>query len=260
MPKDRQRNKILDRILLMYFSFRKMIFFTPEKINANQIIVHHHLGLGDNIVCFGLVNKLSEKYDKIYLPIKDRYADMIRYLYKDNKKIKFFEVSYSNSNFDVLMFSNKNDLPILRIGFEKQKNEPFNTWFYDQLGYDYSLSYDYFLLKNHQEKAEELYKHLIKFYNITDEKYQLVHSESYNNKFTLNINQDLDSIYVEKDSDIFKNIFFYTKVIENAKEIHCINSSFIHLVDRIAEDKPLFYHKIRHSNFFLSDKWQVVNY
>ena len=44
------------------------------------------------------------------------------------------------------------------------------------------------------------------------------------------------------------------------KEIHCINSSFIHLVDRIADDKPLFYHKIRHSNVFLSDKWQVVNY
>jgi len=34
MPKDKQRNKILDRILLTYFSFKKMIFFTPEKINA----------------------------------------------------------------------------------------------------------------------------------------------------------------------------------------------------------------------------------
>ena len=133
---------------------------------------------------------------------------MIRYLYKDNKKIKFFEVSYSNSNFDVLMFSNKNDLPILRIGFEKQKNEPFNTWFYDQLGFDYSLSYDYFLLKNHQEKAEQLYKHLIKFYNITDEKYQLVHSESYNDKFTLNINQDLDPFMLKK-TRIYSKIYFY---------------------------------------------------
>ena len=115
-------------------------------------------------------------------------------------------------------------------------------------------------LKNQQEKTEQLYKHLIKFYNIKDENYQLVHCESYNDKFTLNINQDLDCIYVEKDSDIFKNIFLYTKVIENAKEIHCINSSFIHLVDRIAVDKPLFYHKIRHSNLFLSDKWKIVNY
>ena len=125
MPKDKQKNKILDKILLKYFSLKKMIFFTPEKINANQIIIHHHLGLGDTIVCFGLVNKLSEMYDKIYLPIKDRYADMIKYLYKENKKIEFFEVSYSNSNFDVLMFSNKNNLPILRIGFEKQKKRTF---------------------------------------------------------------------------------------------------------------------------------------
>ena len=71
--------------------------FTPEKINANQIIIHHHLGLGDTIVCFGLVNKLSEMYDKIYLPIKDRYADMIKYLYKENKKIEFFEGKYGKS-------------------------------------------------------------------------------------------------------------------------------------------------------------------
>ena len=143
---------------------------------------------------------------------------------------------------------------------KNKKKEPFNTWFYNQLDFDYSLSYDYFLLKDHQEKTEQLYKHLIEFYNIKDENYQLVHCESYNDKFTLNINEDLDCIYVEKDSDIFKNIFLYTKVIENAKEIHCINSSFIHLVDRIVMDKPLFYHKIRHSNLFLSDKWKVVNY
>ena len=120
MPKDKQKNKILDKILLKYFSYKKMIFFTPEKINANQIIIHHHLGLGDTIVCFGLVNKLSEMYDKIYLPIKDRYADMIKYLYKENKKIEFFEVSYSNSNFDVLMFSNKNNLPIFEQIYIRQ--------------------------------------------------------------------------------------------------------------------------------------------
>ena len=96
MPKDKQKNKILDKILLKYFSFRKMIFFTPEKINANHIIIHHHLGLGDTIVCFGLVNKLTEMYDKIYLPIKERYADMIRYLYKDNKKIGLWAMWYEN--------------------------------------------------------------------------------------------------------------------------------------------------------------------
>ena len=105
-----------------------------------------------------------------------------------------------------------------------------------------------------------LYKHLIKFYNITDEKYQLVHSESYNDKFTLNINQDLDSIYVEKDSDIFKNIFLYTKVIENAKEIHCINSSFAHLVDRFDTKGKLIYHDVRGGRLKFKKKWNYIDY
>ena len=32
---------------------------------GSKFILHHHLGLGDNIVCNGLVNYLSIKYDKI---------------------------------------------------------------------------------------------------------------------------------------------------------------------------------------------------
>ena len=74
-----------------------------------------------------------------------------------------------------------------------------------------------------------------------------------------NINSK-DIIYMSKDSDLFDNMFYYKTLILNAKQIHCINSSFLHLVERIKTDSHLYYHNVRNSNFKLSDKWNVVNY
>jgi hypothetical protein len=60
------------------------------------------------------------------------------------------------------------------------------------------------------------------------------------------------------------NFFDNIDLIQNATEIHCINSSYIHLIDRIETSKKtkLVYHKnfIRknHSNFILKKDWIVV--
>ena len=44
---------------------------------------------------------------------------------------------------------------------------------------------------------------------------------------------------VEKSDTIFD----YKKLIENATEIHCIDSSFKHLVESLNTNATLFYHK-----------------
>ena len=52
MPKDKQKNKILDKILLKYFSYKKMIFFTPEKINGNSACIGIICGFLFNLYCW----------------------------------------------------------------------------------------------------------------------------------------------------------------------------------------------------------------
>ena len=47
-------------------------------------------------------------------------------------------------------------------------------------------------------------------------------------------------MFVEKETDIFKNIFLYTKLIQNANEIHCVDSSFLHLVERVDTEANYF--------------------
>ena len=60
---------------------------------------------------------------------------MIKFLYKENDKIKLFQVSNNNSGNDVLQYAKVNNKKILRIGFELVKNNPFNTFFINRLDY-----------------------------------------------------------------------------------------------------------------------------
>lgn len=260
MLKDKQRNKTIDKVFLNYMKLRKKIKYSIDTCSSDVIILHYHLGLGDNIVCNGLVNRLSKDFRKIYIPVKQPYSNMIRQMFSYNEKLKFFEVSYSNSTFDVFKFSLKNNIDILRVGFEKQRNKPFNTWFYEQLNLDYSDSFNFFKLELGEEEPLILYNHLLNYYEVGDNPYNLIHNESHKKKYKLNIQNNNKNIFVTKESDIYKNIFFYKKVIEKADEIHCINGSFLHLVERMPNKNKLYYHDIRKSNFKLSSNWKTIKY
>ena len=55
-------------------------------------------------------------------------------------------------------------------------------------------------------------------------------------------------------------MFFYEQIIKEAAEIHCINGSFLHLVERIDTKAKLYYHHLRKNNMYLSKKWKWVTY
>ena len=61
-------------------------------------------------------------------------------------------------------------------------------------------------------------------------------------KVNLSLDDKLPTIYNEKDTDIFNNIFLYVKLIGGADEIHCIDSSILHLV-RVPSESSLFFHQ-----------------
>ena len=51
-----------------------------NKIRNDKFLAYTHLGLGDHIVCNGLLNYFSESFDTIYLPVKSRDINNINYL------------------------------------------------------------------------------------------------------------------------------------------------------------------------------------
>jgi len=231
-------------------------FYEIEQIKNSEIIIHHHSGLGDAIICNGMVNHLSEKFDKIYLAAHYKIFDHLDYLYSENDNV---ELIYYEKAID--LYKN-NKLPVLRIGFEKN-NKNFNTSFYKQLDLDYEISFDMFHIPTDESKENDLQNHLIDKYKVKNQ-FILIHQESSYGRVDVKTQSDLNKIYVEKETDIFKNIFFYKKVIENSQEIHCIDSSFLHLVERVPTSAKLYFHRAKTNTqkaekLYLKRKWEIID-
>jgi hypothetical protein len=73
---------------------------------------------------------------------------------------------------------------------------------------------------------------------------------------------------IEITPNITKNMLQYAKLIENAKEIHCVPSSFYCLTDSITErtSANLFFHDIRAATLMQinskwnNNRWNIVKY
>ena len=95
--------------------------YTLENIKNKKFILHHHLGLGDHFVLNGMVNYVSEKYDKIYIPSKIHNFSTVKFMFENNNKVAVFEVGNLTEHIDVDSFAKKNN-------FFLTKN-PYNSAF-----------------------------------------------------------------------------------------------------------------------------------
>jgi hypothetical protein len=255
-------------ILCYYFPIINNITsikYQLKDLNEKIFVLYHHLGLGDHIVCNGLVNYVSTNNNKIYLPVNTLFKDQITYLYRDNKKIEIFPVNLgevNNADSEVEKLAYEKNIPILKIGFENRLNKkiPFYKSFYKQIGLKYNISYKYFNPSSDEKKEEQLYNHLIKLFNIENNKYILIHDEASDTRYKLKTDTDLKAINLSNEFDIFDNIFLYKKIINDASEIHCINSSFAHLVDRFDTSGKLIYHNVRGGKLKFKKKWNYIDY
>ena len=229
---------------------------------GEEFVLHHHLGLGDTIICNGLVNFLSTKYSKIYLPVKGNLFNTVQFLYSENKNLSLFKISNDSREEDIYEFALSKNVKILRVGYQNVKDQPFNLAFYKQLGLPYRYSQKYFSIPSDINKEVLLKDHLINFYNVNPNSYSVIHNEYQfpGGKFDLKLIDEQNAIYVSKESDLFMNLFLYRSLIESAQTIHCINSSFLHLVERVNTKAKLYYHNLRKNNLHLSNKWTYVEY
>ena len=220
------------------------------------LMIHHHLGLGDHIICNGLVNEMS-RHKNIYLICKMQYYKNIRYLYRENNNVKVIPLT------KVMTRSIKSEKKISKllsfflftkinyIGFQQEEGDYFDELFYKQANIDFKYRYMSFYVPNDSENM----------INIPNSKFRLIHKESSLGNYNLNIeSDDLINIFVSKE--LGKNIFSYIDLIKSAQEIHCVDSAFIHLVDSLKLSNSLYFHDVRKDKykFNLNNKWKIINY
>jgi hypothetical protein len=219
-------------------------FVSNSATSKPQIVLYHHLGLGDHFICNGLVNHLSEqKY--IHLPCQDSYFDTIKALYRENMNVTVFKIFQEPT--DIELYAQKNNLPVLKVGFENLWKDT-TVWyrsFYAQYNIPYEYRYEKFKIPSNLPSANDLFDSLD-----LSGPYAVVHNASSASSQGYPINLILDS-HIKKiihiDPTVSKNMLDWLNVIQNAAEIHVVPSSVFCLVDSIAKTlkSKLYYHDIR---------------
>lgn len=227
-----------------------------------QLIVYHHLGLGDHIICNGMVHWINHHWaDEIWLPALDGNFESVQRLYSMQPKVKVVSLQDVGGNTikEIVQINNMStqfSVPMLKISQWGNTTE-FDRRFYDSLGIDFQVSHDWFTPVPEDDHMKALHETVTK--GLTE--YCLIHDTASIGKKDLKITTDLPQIRIEKIPGY--TLFDWTKTILEAKEIHCIDSSAIHMVDRLHlnPETKLHYHDIgRPSKFTLLKEWNKVSY
>jgi hypothetical protein len=198
--------------------------------------IYHHLGLGDHIVNNGMVRNFYKKYDAITLFSYKHNVKNVQYMYRDLEKFQVIGVE-SDSQAD--FYISNNNLDCLKIGFSDLSDVmpklPFDKAFYKLAGLDFSVRFDEFYFERDLEKEKEV----LNILNPTGEKYIFIHDDS-SRGFSI----DMSRIKIEYKvimNDKRFNVFDYITLIENAEEIHFMQSSFKELMCSYELKKPTLY-------------------
>lgn len=234
----------------------KNIFYLRRR---DIVVLEPHLGLGDNIICLGLVRAMARNNPnkKFYYVCLHRCYQSLAWMFQDLSNVFLFAVESGREARQLAGFLNAEYLPIGIVGVDLMQ---FDRYFYDQHQVNFELRWlDSSVPPG--PKSEDLFRRL----NPMGEPYILVcDSKSENNIYGLNIenprNLKVIKIYAATD-----NIYDWTKLVLFADEIHTIDTSFIHFVESTLYGKPvksIFYHVIRKdpSEFSRKLPWISVEY
>ena len=123
------------------------------------LYIHQHLGLGDHIICNGLVRNIYQRItSNINLFCKPMYQESVSYMYRDTD-IKIIPLD----DHDIGPFlSNIDPKNILRVGhhhiMKYIQGTTFDHAFYKQVGLNFQKRWTDFYIKRDEAKEEELYQ------------------------------------------------------------------------------------------------------
>ena len=202
-----------------------------------KLVIHHHLGLGDHIDCNGMVRYFLDQFEEIDVFAKKHYAPMIAHMFRDEPQLKVVPVEGDEYRFVHDYMKQQPNCHFLRVGHEHyidQKDK--NCWeiFYEQVGIPPTVKDEYFYVEPDPEEEDRVYNKL----NPNNEDFIFVHDESSVGKHKLDHRKDL--LIVGNDST--ENVFHFAKLINEAKEIHLIESCFKSIVEHLPTTGDLFFH------------------
>lgn len=215
----------------------------PEKVKSRVLLDFHH-GMGDEIICNGLVREYCKRYKEVGIFCIARNYPSVSFMYRDltNLRIHVVESHAARVRFRFLnlfrLGENRYDDIRAIDAYDEECGIRFERQVYGRFDVPLEKKWDSFSVVRDPEREEALFKKL----NLS-EPYQFVHDDT---RFPL------DRTYISQTLPVFQpvrdltdNIFDYCTLIEHATEIHVVDSSFIVLIDclpYVNDQQRLFKH------------------
>ena len=237
-------------------------------MSMKNIYIHQHTRLGDMILCNGLIRILSKKNNTSCLNIfcRSKHLKLIQFMYRDHKSIKLIPINEHPKLTDekllikyegkfIQNYINKkkiNNDKIITIGFEnyhkiknlnpdKKHPWPCEIIFYKQFKIPFKKRFKESYWKRDALSEKKLFNKMIK----KNEKYIFVHDDPNRNIFLKNTHFDKGIQKIVRNN-IKENIFNYGQILENATEIHIMESSIRQILEVLnIKTKKLFLYKGR---------------
>lgn len=186
----------------------------------SHLYLDWNLGLGDAIICNGLVRELAKHNDFIALPCKKHNLLSVRHMFSDLDNVRIFGEHPPTSMMN------------LSIGLNHPRwgtVEPFDRAFYEFAGVDFNCRWSSFHVPPTRYIPPRVGGDT------------LVFNWSSHGEHTL---RDVNRAEVFWPSpDFTPTIFEWTAIISAADEIHCVDSAPLHLVESVPTRGKLFFHR-----------------
>lgn len=186
--------------------------------------------MGDNIVHNGMIRKIAEDYPdhQIFTGSKPHNFENVKYMYRDDNNISVISCIDDGDLHNHVNFNNYDKVISTHFGDGCKYNYDiyFDDSFYLSADIDTEVKTKYFKLNRDEEIENKVYKELIEDRGITD--YIFLHEKPQQRVLIDRdkLNSNLPIIFADTKYGIFELL----KVIENAKSVHIISSSFLSLM------------------------------
>lgn len=234
----------------------------PNRNSPGRIYLDWNLGLGDAIICNGLVRELAQRYDRIAVPCYEHNLPSVRHMFSDLPKVQVVgvigdtppplhmhpaEATIGGSPGEWLYYR------VVSVGMRARHSgrhsRGFDRDFYDAAEVDFECRWKSYSVPVDGRETPPLAEPCSLVFNR--------YSEG-----VCNYLHDISGgppVLVAGDCP---RITDWVPAISTAEVIHCMDSAPLHLVESVPTRGKLFFHKYArndgNSNFTLRKDWTVL--
>jgi hypothetical protein len=206
----------------------------------DTLILYHHLGLGDHMMCHGLVRETCKHHRKVIIFAKKHNIASVRFMFRDIRNLELIEGDDSVARSFIQKHPEMTLLPVGFGGLDWSSEDSLDVQFYGMGHVPIEAKFSEFKVKRDAQGEAAFFNELIdcnpEMRVLWGDYIFLHHDPERGMGIKLDrISSDLPVI--QPNPKYTDCIFDYCKIIEKASEVHVIDSSFFHMIDCMSQYK-----------------------